>query len=170
MADPTQNSNFTRMMQIIDEVFATRNDPSQLQVNEEVIEKLQKIHPVTIAEYNEGSGPCVWVLVIPTTTEILNLFLNGIITEQELFDRTLPGMNYEAVYLCSATALPEYRNKGLALRPASSQPSRTSAWSGDWPWGTPPPIRLSNRPGSVDLVNERWAIHSCAGRPSAPAT
>ena len=116
MADPTQNSNFTRMMQIIDEVFATRNDPSQLQVNEEVIEKLQKIHPVTIAEYNEGSGPCVWVLVIPTTIEIMNLFLNGIITEQELFDRTLPGMNYEAVYLCSATALPEYRNKGLAKR------------------------------------------------------
>ena len=111
-----KESNFTRMMTVIDDTFAMRSDPAQLQVDEAVIEKLAKIHPATLSEYNEGDGPCVWILVIPTTTELMNLFVTGSISEQELFDRTLPGMSYDALYLCSATALPEYRGKGIAKR------------------------------------------------------
>ena len=109
-------SNLSRMLALIDEVFATRNDPAQLQVNEQVIAKLEQIHPATLSEYNEGNGPAVWILLIPTTTELMNLFLTGHISEQELFDRTQPAMQYEAVYLCSATALPEYRGKGHAKK------------------------------------------------------
>ena len=112
----TEETNFERMMQVIDEVFATRNDPDQLQVSEQVIEKLQRIHPATLAEYNEGSGPIVWILTIPTTTDVMNRFLTGSISEQQLFDLTEPGMNYEAICLCSATVLPEYRGKGLAKK------------------------------------------------------
>ena len=41
-------SNFERMMQIIDEVFSTREDPDQLQVNENVIARLQELHPATL--------------------------------------------------------------------------------------------------------------------------
>jgi predicted GNAT family acetyltransferase len=111
-----KETNFDRMMKIVDDVFATRNDPEQLQVNEEVIEKLQLIHPATLSEYNEGKGPIAWILGIPTTTEIMNLFLSGNISEQQLFDMTEPGMSYDALYLCSATVLPEYRGKGLAKR------------------------------------------------------
>jgi hypothetical protein len=33
-------SNFERMLQLADEVFATKNDPNQLDVNEEVMEHL----------------------------------------------------------------------------------------------------------------------------------
>jgi ribosomal protein S18 acetylase RimI-like enzyme len=112
----TPPSNFERMLALIDEVFATRSDPDQLQVDETVIEKLQAIHPATLGEYNEGDGPCVWVLVIPTTKEVMNDFLAGRITEQQLLDRTEPGQQFEALYLCSATVLPEYRRRGLALR------------------------------------------------------
>ncbi len=111
-----KESNFNRMMKLTDEVFATRNDPDQLQVNDKVIAKLQQIHPATLSEYNESAGPAAWILVIPTTTELMNLFLNGSISEQELYDRTDPAMKYEALYLCSATVLPEYRGKGLAKR------------------------------------------------------
>ncbi len=111
-----KESNFSRMMKVIEDTFAIRNDPAQLQVDEEVIEKLEKIHPATLSEYDEGDGPCVWILVIPTTTELMNLFVSGSISEQELFDRTLPGMSYDALYLCSATALPEYRGKGIAKK------------------------------------------------------
>ncbi|MCX6290454.1 MAG: hypothetical protein NT126_01665 [Bacteroidetes bacterium] len=109
-------TNLSRMLHLVDEVFSTRNDPAQLQVNEGVIEQLQKIHPATVSEYNEGNGPCIWILLIPTTTELMNLFIAGNISEQELFDRIQPNMKYEALYLCSAIALPEYRGKGIAKR------------------------------------------------------
>ena len=104
------------MMQVIDEVFAMRSDPLQLQVNDKVLAKLEQIHPATLSEYNEGEGPCSWVLVIPTTTELMNDFVAGKISEQELFDRTEPGMKYEAIYLCSATTLPEFRGKGITKK------------------------------------------------------
>lgn len=109
-------SNYERMLALIDEVFATRSDPDQLQVDDAVIEKLQAIHPATLGEYNEGAGPCVWVLVIPTTREVMEDFLARRITEQQLLERTSPGQTFEAIYLCSATVLPEYRRRGLALR------------------------------------------------------
>lgn len=57
-------SNFERMIQLADEVFATKSDPSQLDINQEVLERLRKIHPDTISEYNEGKGPLAWVLLI----------------------------------------------------------------------------------------------------------
>lgn len=109
-------SHFERMMLLIDETFATRSDPDQLQVDESVIEKLQEIHPATLSEYNEGSGPGIWVLLIPTTKTVMNDFLSGRISEQELLYRTSPGEQYEAVYLCSATCLPEYRRRGLSRK------------------------------------------------------
>jgi hypothetical protein len=109
-------SNFERMMQIIDEVFSTREDPDQLQVNEKVIARLQELHPATLSEYNDGNGPAIWVLIIPTVKELMEKFLRGEISEQELFDRTKPGMKFDSIYLCSATVLPEYRRKGMTLK------------------------------------------------------
>ena len=103
-------------MDVIDEVFDMRNDAAQLQVDESVIEKLQRMHPATLSEYNEGNGPLIWILLIPTTQELMNRFVNGDITEQQLFDSTEPGMNYDAIYLCSASALPEVRGKGFSKK------------------------------------------------------
>jgi len=100
------------MMQIIDEVFATRNDPDQLQVTPQQLKKLQKIHPATLTELADENGPVIWVLVIPTTETVMHDFLNGIISEKELLERTQPGDRYDCLYLCSVTTLPEYRGKG----------------------------------------------------------
>jgi ribosomal protein S18 acetylase RimI-like enzyme len=110
------NSNFERMMQIIDETFSTREDPDQLQVDEKVIERLNELHPASLSEYNEENGPAVWVLVIPTVAELMEKFLDDQISEQQLFNDTKPGMNFDCIYLCSATVLPEYRRKGLAKK------------------------------------------------------
>ncbi len=103
-------------MQIIDEVFDTRNDPQQIQISEDVRERLLKIHPAVFSEYNEGNGPCIWTLLIPTTEAIMNLFVTKKITEQELFERTESETKYDAIYLCSAITLPEYRGKGMTCR------------------------------------------------------
>lgn len=98
------------------EFFDVKNDPEQLSITEEVMEKLYKIHPSTMSEYNEGDGPIVWILLFPAQEAVMKRFLQGEISETELLDDTLPGEDYDTIYLCSASVLPEYRRKGLAKK------------------------------------------------------
>lgn len=49
--------NFQRMLNLIDEVFATRNDPDQLQVTPQQLKKLEQIHPSTLSELANEDGP-----------------------------------------------------------------------------------------------------------------
>lgn len=107
-------SNFERMIQLAEDVFATKNDPNQLDINQEVLERLQSMHPATISEYDDGNGPVAWVLLIPTTLDLMNLFLENKITEKELFNLTPLNIRYQALYLCSALVLEEFRRKGIA--------------------------------------------------------
>jgi GNAT superfamily N-acetyltransferase len=109
-------SNFERMLQLADEVFAVKNDSTQLDVNQEVLERLRKIHPATVSEYDDGNGPVAWVLLLPTTLDLMHQFLDTTISEKELFDRTSLDIKYDALYLCSALVLEEYRRKGIAKR------------------------------------------------------
>lgn len=110
------DSKYQRMMAIINNVFATRNDPDQLQVTQGDVRKLQALHPATLSEYNEGSGPIVWLLIIPTTNDVMQKFLPGEISENQVLQQTKPGEIYEAIYLCSVTTLPEYRGKGITTK------------------------------------------------------
>jgi GNAT superfamily N-acetyltransferase len=109
-------SNFERMLQLADEVFAVKNDPTQLDVNQEVLERLMRIHPGTVSEFDDGNGPVAWVLLFPTTMDLMHQFLDATISEKELFDRTPLDIKYEALYLCSALVLEEYRRKGISKR------------------------------------------------------
>lgn len=104
--------DFERMLKLIDEVFATRNDPEQIQVSGNQMQKLQQIHPATLSEVTGPKGPKTWVLVIPTSGAVREKFLQNKITEKQLLDLTEPGDRYQSIYLCSATTLPEYRGKG----------------------------------------------------------
>lgn len=106
-------SNFDRLVQLADEVFAYKNDPQQLDVDPAVLERLREIHPATLAERMEDNGPVAWVLVIPTTLELMNRFLKSEISEKELFDLTPTHSTYEALYLCSALVLKEHQKKGI---------------------------------------------------------
>jgi GNAT superfamily N-acetyltransferase len=106
-------SNFERMIQLAEDVFAYKSDPNQLDVDQDVIEKLYRIHPSTLSEYDDGNGPVAWVLLIPTTLDLMHRFLEHKISEKELFDLTPEDSVYEALYLCSALVLEEYRRKGI---------------------------------------------------------
>lgn len=110
------NRNLERMIRLADEVFAVKNDPEQISVNEEVMAHLHVLHPATLAEELNDDGPVAWALVVPTTGAIMKEFLEGMITERDLLDRTKPGMLFEALYLCSALVLPEFRKQGRAAR------------------------------------------------------
>jgi ribosomal protein S18 acetylase RimI-like enzyme len=109
-------SNFERLIRLAEEIFDVRNDPDQLGIDELVMERLQQIHPGTLSEEDYGEGPVAWVLVIPTTLALMNEFLEGRISERELFDKTPIGITYEALYLCSALVLEEYRRKGIVKK------------------------------------------------------
>jgi GNAT superfamily N-acetyltransferase len=113
-------SNFERLVQLADEVFAVKSDPSQLDVNPEVLERLQKMHPATVSAFDDGNGPVAWVLLIPTTLELMNRFLDNQISEKELFNQTPLNTTYDAIYLCSALVLEEYRRKGITKNLAMS--------------------------------------------------
>jgi hypothetical protein len=106
--------NYERMIQLSEEVFSSRTDPDQLNVNENVMDHLQLIHPDTISEYDDGNGPICWILCIPTTLDLMNQFINKKISERELYELTPLNTKYEAIYLCSALLLEEFRGKGIA--------------------------------------------------------
>lgn len=111
-----EKSNFERMLQLAEEVFASKNDPNQLDVNEEVMEQLQRIHPESIAEYDNGHGPICWIIQIPTTRQLMDQFLTNEISEKQLFELTPLNVPYQAVYLCSGMVLEEFRRKGIAKK------------------------------------------------------
>jgi hypothetical protein len=107
-------SNYQRLIKLAEEVFAVKSDPNQLDVNQDIIERLQRIHPATVSEFSDENGPVAWLLVIPTTLELMQRFLSKEISEKELFELTPLNSVYEALYLCSALVLEEYRRMGIA--------------------------------------------------------
>jgi GNAT superfamily N-acetyltransferase len=107
-------NNLVRMIQLAEEFFAVKNDPSQISINKKVMLKLKRIHPSTMTEKATRNGPIAWILVIPTTQRFMKQFITKEINERELFNKTTLRVKYDSLYLCSALVLPEYRGKGLA--------------------------------------------------------
>ncbi len=108
-----ERTNYDRMIELADSVFDTKNDTDQIDVNQEVIHHFMQIHPSTVCEYDEGNGPVAWVLILPTTAALMHQFIEQEISEKELYERTPLNVKYEALYLCSALVLEEYRRKGI---------------------------------------------------------
>jgi GNAT superfamily N-acetyltransferase len=104
------------MVKLAETFFETKNDPEQLSVNEAVINRLREIHPDTLAEERTADGPVAWVLVIPTSLVMMERFLEQTMNERDLLRPLAAGETYEAIYLCSALVLPEFRRQGLARR------------------------------------------------------
>ena len=104
------------MLQLADDVFAARLDNAQIQVDETVLEHLQKIHPACVCAEENEDGPIAWMLLIPTTHALKEQFLEGDLTELQLYAQTPLHTTYDALYLCSAMVLPEFQRKGIAKR------------------------------------------------------
>ena len=109
-------TNYERMIQLAETVFNSKADANQLDVDEHVISHLQSIHPATLSEYNDENGPAVWILMIPTTIDLMNRFLENDLSEKELYELTPKNIQYESLYLCSALVLEECRRKGIAKK------------------------------------------------------
>ena len=107
-------NNLERMIQLAEEFFATKDDPSQISINRKIMLKLERIHPSTMMEKKTSKGPIAWILVIPTMHKLMEQFVARKINERELLDKTPLRVKYDSIYLCSALVLPEYRGRGLA--------------------------------------------------------
>jgi predicted GNAT family acetyltransferase len=103
-----------QMIRLAEEFFKTKNDPDQITVDRRTRARLIKIHPASLSERRTSKGPIAWVLVFPTTRDLMNAFLTKKIGERQLVYRTPLHRSYEAIYLCSALVLSEYRGKGYA--------------------------------------------------------
>jgi len=102
------------MIKLAEEFFDTKNDPTQISITPATIEKLRRIHPNTLTEKSHRNGPVAWFIVIPTTRDLMDKFITKEISEQELLECTPLRRKYDALYLCSALVLPEYRGRGVA--------------------------------------------------------
>lgn len=108
--------NYRRMLALIDEVFELRNDQQQLQVTRKQQKKLQALHPATLTEVANDAGPLIWCLIWPTTRALMQQFVAKEITETQLLELTPSAGAYQALYLCSITALPEARGMGQSFK------------------------------------------------------
>lgn len=104
--------NYARMFQLIDEVFETRMDADQIQVTPLQLKKLERLHSHCLSEKKDQNGPVIWILLFPTSSALMNEFLNNRISEKALLTKTKMSTALDCIYLCSATTLPEYRKKG----------------------------------------------------------
>lgn len=104
-----------KMLNIGEQFFGTASDPSQMPATRESFHKLQKLHPKTVVYRLENGEPVSWVVVLPTSTELMEKFLKGEINERELLDLTEPQDRYAALYLCAAFTVPEHRRRGYAV-------------------------------------------------------
>lgn len=107
--------NLKRLLELVDDVFETRNDPTQIAFSEAEMEKMESLHSGCLQESANTDGPISWVSVIPTSLELMNLFVQGALTERQLFEATEETTPKQAVYLCSAIVLPEFRRSGIAF-------------------------------------------------------
>jgi ribosomal protein S18 acetylase RimI-like enzyme len=108
--------NLARMIRLANEVFGMKQDPTQISVNGKVMARLRKIHASAMIEKRTKNGPIAWILIFPTTNNLMKQFIKRQINERDLLKKTPLGVKYDAMYLCSALVLPEYRRKGLAKR------------------------------------------------------
>ena len=102
------------MLQLVDDFFSIKNDPRQLEVTDDILEALIKLHPASVSEYADRAGPVCWILMIPTSEKVMELFLNDKIFESDILNLSIAEKNIDAIYLCSAIVLPEFRNQGIA--------------------------------------------------------
>lgn len=110
----TQNQ-LKKILEIAEQFYGTFDDLEQIPINENSFNRLISIHEETIKLKTDNSNsPVSWIVVIPTSGETMNLFLDKKINERELFDRAVKEKSFEALYLCSAFTISEYRNKGYA--------------------------------------------------------
>lgn len=113
MKDEISRKDFYDAVKLHVEEFEVESDFEQIQEEDVPYEKLIK---------NDCEEECILkdhdvvigsTFVILTSIDIMNLFLQGKITERELLFESRKIKSYNSIYLCSSIIIQEYRRFGL---------------------------------------------------------
>jgi hypothetical protein len=121
------------------QVFESFGDvDDQIPASVEAYEKHISLHPKSFICKLDDSGELIgWAVAVPTSKLLAQKFLDGRITEKELFDETEPSDQYEALYLCFAFVIHKERKKHHArdmfLEILQSVPLSDDATIFTWP-------------------------------------
>ncbi len=117
MAVRKEDAIVAKTMKLAEEFFGTATDPRQIPITQQCLRRLRSLwKDAFLYELDGGSEPISWVVVVPTQAELARLFVNGTLTERQLFDQTEPAKRYDALYLCSMFTVPSRRRQGLATK------------------------------------------------------
>ena len=106
-----------KTLEIAEKFYGTSSDPEQIPITKDSFVRLMSIHQEAIKLETDGDdNPISWVVVVPTSKENMELFLENKVNEKELFDKAVDEKSFEALYLCSAFTIPEYRGMGYAKK------------------------------------------------------
>ena len=128
-----------KQMEIAEQLFGTKEDPEQIPINQETIDKLDTLCEGWLqTEFDNNGEPIAWVVAMPTQRELAERFLRKEINERELLEATQPQKMYDSVYLVSAVTVLEHQRKGLAVRllkrAIEKVPISENAFLFAWPW------------------------------------
>lgn len=110
--------------------FHTDKDLEQLPGEEITYEFLTKKFPNSANIIRQGKKIVGHTFVLPCSKKLMRQFLNGKITERQLFyciREEITYQNFETIYLCSALLLPEHRGQGLAAQSMADQVKKISS-------------------------------------------
>jgi hypothetical protein len=110
-----EDSVLNTILEISEEFFHTKDDPTQIPTTMEASKKILDLYPGAFSYKMENGTPVSWVIVIPTQKEIAEKFLRGELNERELLENTKKEDVYDALYLQIAFTLPEFRGKGFPI-------------------------------------------------------
>jgi hypothetical protein len=108
-----EKANYQRLLELADQLFNTKSDPEQLDVNEAVINTLHQISPVLVYEHQIDQEAVAWVTLIPSNEALTEAFINGGLTEKTYFEKSVELKQFDTIYLCSAIVLEEFRHQGI---------------------------------------------------------
>ncbi len=103
-----------------EEIFQTKNDPSQQQISKKRLEELAKSFAEGMNIIYHDKEIVGFTHLQPATITDMNEFLKGSITEEELTQKALEKQltieQAEAIYLVAAVIKEPHRRKGLAQK------------------------------------------------------
>jgi len=104
-----------KTLDIAEQFFGSQEHPDYIPITRESDQKFERINPNFMVYKLKDGEPISWILVLPTSLDLMNKFIKGDINERQLLDLTKPEEKFEALYLCSAFTVPEYRKQGYVI-------------------------------------------------------
>ena len=95
--------------------FEVEKHADLLKLDSSVIAQIQSFDPNLVAVRKDKNKLIAWSVILPTKNDIARQFLDGTITEKEMFNRVMAEKSFETLYYLSFYADEENRGKGAGV-------------------------------------------------------